>query len=406
VLSIVYTVTPTSVTGSCLGVSYTITVPIQSEPVGNNASPAAICSDAAVNYNLQTNVNTLPGNSQASTFSWLAADNTNVTGESLSAQNGVTINDVLVNVSGSDQVVVYTVTPTGTNGCVGSTFTVSVTVRSKPTFNNNPSLPAVCGNISFTINPQDNITNGMTANTFAWTGSYPLGLTGGLGSGTGNITETLVNTTAGTLTVTYTIIPTGSNGCVGAAFTITKAITPQPQGNNSVPAAQCSNVSFTFNPQSNITNGLISTFAWVRSLPTGLTQVVGGGGTGSGVITETLRNLTGGVLNAVYTVTPTSAGCTGPSFTITVPVNAEPVGVNTTVASVCSSTGISVDPQLAISNGVASTFSWNRGALPTRLRLPVLQVPVWGLVIRLLFLYRASLLATMQALQRSAVMQE
>jgi len=66
------------------------------------------------------------------TYSWSATDNPNVSGESLGAQTGGTINDVLNNITNANQVVVYTVTPTSSNGCVGNPFLVSVTVRPEP----------------------------------------------------------------------------------------------------------------------------------------------------------------------------------------------------------------------------------------------------------------------------------
>jgi hypothetical protein len=126
-------VTPTGSVNGCPGNSFTIFVKVKSQPVGWNATTST-CSDAALNYNLQTSViNVAPGNSQASDFSWVATANPNVTGESTTAKAGDILNDVLHNVSGSDQSVVYTVTPTGENGCAGSSFTVTVTVRSEPT---------------------------------------------------------------------------------------------------------------------------------------------------------------------------------------------------------------------------------------------------------------------------------
>jgi len=59
------------------------------------------------------------GNSQPATFTWRATSHPDVSGESTSSQSGAFITDVLTNVSGVDQDVVYTVTPTGTNGCAG-----------------------------------------------------------------------------------------------------------------------------------------------------------------------------------------------------------------------------------------------------------------------------------------------
>ncbi|MCA2761988.1 MAG: hypothetical protein IM484_03825, partial [Microcystis sp. M151S2] len=364
-VNVVYTITPTSVTGSCLGVSYTITVPIQSEPVGNNASPAAICSDAGVNYNLQTNVNTLPGNSQASTFSWLAADNTNVTGESLSAQNGVTISDVLVNVSGSDQVVVYTVTPTGTNGCVGSAFTVSVTVKSKPV-GISTTTSTFCSGVAFNIVPT--ISNGMSA-SFTWTATYQSGLTGGSGSGTGNLTETLINASSSPKNAIYTLLPTGlpliSNGCIGVPFTVTIPIDPISVG-IAQSVVRCSD---------EITNVLITTTG--SSAPAssfnisvnsnGLTQV---GGTDSNgtlksnteIQSDAWLNTSSLPVNVVYTITPISSfgSCLGNSFDIIANIKPRPVGINQTItqcSDVATNYNLIVNVAL-LGNNVGSTFLW------------------------------------------------
>ena len=94
---------------------------MKSEPVGG-AGTTSICSDNALSYNLQTANIDVYGNGQASTFSWIAANNPNVTGESTTAQSGGIITDNINNVSGVNQNVIYTVTPTGTNGCVGVPF--------------------------------------------------------------------------------------------------------------------------------------------------------------------------------------------------------------------------------------------------------------------------------------------
>jgi hypothetical protein len=105
-----------------------------------------------LNYTLGNQPSTPSGNNNPNetnvgpSFSWVAADNGSVTGESTSAKTGNTINDKLINTTGSDQTVVYTVTPTGGNGCVGATFTVTVTVKPEPTFDNGGT--EICSNVT------------------------------------------------------------------------------------------------------------------------------------------------------------------------------------------------------------------------------------------------------------------
>lgn len=109
----------------CPASTSTTNVSIAPLPSMTSPATASICGGNAVGLNLVA--------SPASTFQWVASPNGQVSGESLSAQSGSQITDVLVNTSGSDQVVVYTVTPTSTaNSCVGASQTVSVTVLALP----------------------------------------------------------------------------------------------------------------------------------------------------------------------------------------------------------------------------------------------------------------------------------
>ncbi len=228
--------------------------------------------------------------------------------------------------------------------CASPSRNLSVTVQALPAGNSNTKA-SVCPSVAFSFNPQGDITNGV-ASTFAWTAAYPAGLTGGAANGTGNVTGTLGNVTGGTLNAVYTVVPTSvTASCAGPSFTITVPVKSRPVGNNSTTAAQCSSVAFSFNPQGNITNGMASTFAWTAAYPAGLT---GGAANGTGNVAGTLNNVTGGTLNAVYTVTPTSVSCAGPTFTITVPVRSKPAGNNSTEASLCSGSAFSFNPQSII----------------------------------------------------------
>jgi len=363
----VYTVTPTATTGSCVGASFTITVPVNPQPVGANSAKAAQCSNVAFSFDPQGDIT----NGVASSFTWTAiydAGSGQLTG---GAGSGIgLIAETLINVSGSTRNAVYTVTPRSTAGlCFGATYVITVPIRSEPV-----GLPvtkaAQCSGVAFSFNPQTDITNGV-ASTFAWTAVYDGGsgnLTGGAGSGTGLLAETLTNITGGTLNVVYTVTPTSTAGpCLGAAFTVTVPITSQPVGANSMKAAQCSNVAFSFNPQADITNGVTSTFSWTAVYDGGSGNLTGGAGSGTGNVAETLVNLSAIQRSAVYTVTPTSSvgSCAGPTFTITVPVNPQPVGANITRAAQCSNVAFSLSPD-NISNGLGgtSTYAWSRNALP------------------------------------------
>src|SRR5262249_35418712 len=123
--TVVYTITPKS-SNNCLGDPFHVSVLVHPEPKGG-ADVAATCSDVALSYNLMNNITTRGNNlTTGTTFTWSAASNTNVGGESTSDQSGSTINDVLNNITNVDQVVIYTVKPK-TNSCDGDPFVITVT---------------------------------------------------------------------------------------------------------------------------------------------------------------------------------------------------------------------------------------------------------------------------------------
>ncbi len=120
-----YTITLTSKAGACLNLKpQTIDVTVNPEPVLTNTSTAEICSGSALNIALTSSV--------ASSFSWIAADNNNTSGETYASpkQTNV-INDVLVNNSSVPQVVKYTVfLISKTGACINlKPQTIDVTVN-------------------------------------------------------------------------------------------------------------------------------------------------------------------------------------------------------------------------------------------------------------------------------------
>jgi gliding motility-associated-like protein len=372
-LTVTYTVVPVSSTG-CLGDPKIITLTIGPKPVGAN-DVATICSDATVSYNLQNNVNTL-GNSFASNFSWLAASNGSVTGESTSAQPGSIITDALNNVTNANQIVVYTVTPTGSNGCVGSTFTISVTVRPEPVGKDDSS--SANSDVIVNYNLQNNVNtlgNNLPAN-FSWVAASNGNVGGESTTPQSNplINDILNNVTNANQIIVYTVTPTGTNGCLGNPFTITITVLPEPVGVNDAVTINSSNsttsIPVNYNLQNNVNsvgNGVPSTFSWVAA-PNPLVTGQSTTPQSSGTITDALQNSTGVDQVVVYTVTPTGTnGVVGNPFTITVTIRSRPVGANDAKA-VCSDivVGYSLQNNLnTLGNGQTATFSWFAAANPT-----------------------------------------
>ncbi|WP_339703600.1 PKD-like domain-containing protein [Algoriphagus aquimarinus] len=240
------------------------------------------------------------------------------------------------------------------------TRTGSVTVNPKPFITNMTST--VCNGDAFTATPT-NGTNGVVppGTTYSWNApTVTGGLTGGAaGSGASNISGTLTNPTNTAQTATYTVTPlTGS--CTGNTFTVIVTVSPKPAISNMTNTV-CSGDAFNTTP-TNGTNGVVppgTTYSWLAPVVTG--GITGGaGGTTASNISGTLTNPTNLAQTAIYTVTPITGICTGPTFTVTVTVNPKPAITNMTRA-VCSGDPFTVTPDNG-TNGVVpagTTYSWS-----------------------------------------------
>ncbi len=368
-VGVIYTIAPVSQQG-CTGAAENVTFTVQSEPKGTNAT-LSTCSDVALNYNIQNlNINQAPpnGNSQPSTFTWVAADNPNVTGESTTSQSTGVINNVLNNVSGSDQIVTYTVVPTGTNGCAGNSFTVTVTVKSEPK-GSDVTIPA-CSDVAVGYNLQTSNINVAPGNsqlsTFSWIAAANPNVTGeSTTAQTGNtISDIIHNVTGSNQTVIYTVTPTGTNGCVGNSFLVTVTVGSEPTGGAGTTNA-CSDNALGYNLQTaNINvlgNGQASNFSWVAAANPNVTGESTSAQSG-GIINDNINNVSGSDQLVVYTVTPTGTnGCVGNSFQVTATIRSEPLGAHDDLL-ICSDVALNYNLQTAnintLGNGQASTFSW------------------------------------------------
>ncbi len=121
------------------------------------------------------------------------------------------------NVTGTDQTVTYTITPTSAAGCVGNSFSATVIVRSEPVGVATPATQTVCSDAAITTIVLST-SNSMAGTTYAWTRDNTVGVTGTGSAGSGDISGTPNNVTGTDQTVTYTITPTSAAGCVGNSF--------------------------------------------------------------------------------------------------------------------------------------------------------------------------------------------
>lgn len=374
-----YTVTPTSgAAGSCVGASFTVTVTVNPKPAIPNQTPA-ICSGSAFTVSpsdgLPTAATIVPS---GTTYTWPAPAVTGgVTGSSAQLTGVTSISQTLTNPTNTVQTVTYTVTPTSgaAGSCVGSTFTVTVTVNPQPVIPNQTAT--ICSGNAFTINPINGSPTAATivpsGTTYSW--AVPIvtgGVTGGSAqSGQASISQTLTNPTNTVQTATYTVTPTSgaAGSCVGATFTITVTVNPKPVIPSQTTAI-CSGASFSITPVDGIPSSATivpagTTYTWTAPVVTG--GVTGSSAQAVGVasISQTLTNPTNAVQTVTYTVTPTSGAagaCVGATFTVTVTVNPKPSIPNQSPA-ICSGTAFSVSPTDGVPTAATivptnTTYTW------------------------------------------------
>ena len=225
-----YTVTPTSFPYGCVGPDSTVTVQVQPDVILSMNQTMEICSDSPVNAILTSNI--------PSTFSWfVSVDNPSVSGESILPSSNWLINDVLVNNSTTNQVVVYSVSPVSILGqCPGLAQPLVVTVK-PPIELLNPDTLTICSGQNTNIN--------LVANTnvqFNWYASPSLNVTGETDTVVSSdyINDLLLNQTNAIETVTYNVIGTSTaNGCSSPVLPLYVVVNPIPDVLNVNPITIC-----------------------------------------------------------------------------------------------------------------------------------------------------------------------
>jgi hypothetical protein len=333
-----------TVTGTTSGCSTTATqtITVNPAPIMNNSTTATICSGSAVNIPL---ISTVP-----STYTWLATDNTNITGESTSAQTTSTLNNTLVNTSTSVQTVTYTITPTSTTGsCVGTPQTVTVTINPAPVMSSS-NTKTICSGETVNV-----LFTSPVPSTYTWIATDNSNTTGeSTTNQTGNtLNNTLINDTTTAQITTYTVTPTSTTGsCVGTPQTLTITTNPAPIMNSGNTTTICSGGSINIS----LTSNFPSTYTWVA---TDNLNTNGESTTiqNSDSINNTITNNTSLPQSVYYTITPTSitGNCIGLSQTHIATVNPKPIMNSSSTTTVCSGN----DAIIALSSNIPSTYNWS-----------------------------------------------
>jgi hypothetical protein len=354
-LTATYTVTPTSGTaGNCAGNPFTIIVYVNPEPFMINITPE-ICSGATFSISPTNGAgNIVPA---GTTYSWGAPAVTGgLTGGS--AQTGqATISQTLTNPTNLPQTATYNITA-NSGSCVGSTFTMTITVNPKPTVAGSIASQNVCTGSAIAPIVFSNPNNVPGLSSYNWTRDNT-NITG-LETGTApSISGVLTNVTGVPQTTVFTIYATSEEGCVSIANTVSVTVDPI-----ALPAATPNTQSLCSGGNASIafttTNGVpATTFTWSRDKTT---EVTGLPASGSGNIPITaLTNTTSVVQTVTFTVIAVANSCNTASTTATITISPQPILAATPLTqTVCSGLAFT---NIAITNPnslPATTFSWTR----------------------------------------------
>ncbi len=181
--------------------SNVVIVTVNPIPTMTSSNSVATCSGVVVNFPLTSNT-------IGTAFSWVASNNLQIIGESLSAVSSSNISDVLINNTAGASNVAYTISPSFTSGgvtCTGPSQLVSVTVNILPTSAISVSGPTTfCSGNSVTLT-----TNSGTGFSYQWKNNGV------------NIPSATSQSYIATVSGNYTVLVTNNNGCsVTSAATI------------------------------------------------------------------------------------------------------------------------------------------------------------------------------------------
>ena len=336
-------------TGSnpCPAASGTITITVETAPSIVNTT-LVICSGQTINYQPSVNApNIVPVNTQ---MTWVVTPNASILGASnqvgLPSPN---ISQTLVNTSNAPSTMVYTITPIVPSAlnCIGTPFTLSVTVLPQPTVN-----PIALINVCALLPVNVNFTG--VATSYSWTNSNT---TIGLGStGTGNISFTAQNPNQNTETSTVQVTPSFTASgltCIGnpSSFQISSIPSPvvNPVGNQLLCVGALVNpINFSSTPAG-------STFAWTNSQPG-----IGLAANGTGSTTSfNAQNGNNSLLQGSISVIATNSGCFGPALNFTIGVVPVASITNATVQqTLCSGVSSAAVNWSSSVTGFPTTYAW------------------------------------------------
>ncbi|NTW32338.1 MAG: hypothetical protein HGB12_06900 [Bacteroidetes bacterium] len=204
--SVQYIVTPTSITGSCVGATFTITVTVNPTPTVTNTPLAqTICTGG------NTTLVAISSNAGGSTFTWTASASEGISGFTASGSTTLPV-QTIINPGSTAGTVTYAITPTA-NTCVGEVTNYITTVNPLPTTVTASASPnPICSGTTLDL-------TGSATGTTTWSWTGPNSFTSSLQN------PTITNFNSAGIGV-YTL--TASNACGSGTAANTNSVSIKP----------------------------------------------------------------------------------------------------------------------------------------------------------------------------------
>jgi len=258
---LVYTVVPFM--GTCGGDPFDVTVTVHPEPTFSNLD-TMFCSGETFSIAL--------GDLQTDAASILEYYYTiNAPGDAPTDTTSGTITGTINNVTATDTVLTYEVTPITADTCSGDPFTVTVTIKPEPVLV--ATMDTVCSGSSLAYS-FEYATVSITADSFDIISITDGGLTnnaatpaavGRVADASSISGDAWSNTGTAAVNVVYNVAPVSADGCVGDAVNITVRVDPTTTVEAGSPYTLCSNYDLTLSELGASISGGTTSGTWTTS---------------------------------------------------------------------------------------------------------------------------------------------
>lgn len=331
--------------GSCISFTpFDLVVTVNPTPTLSLAKDTiTVCSGSAPSL---LSLSPLPSNVR---FNWttpILSPAGSISGTGAVAQNNqVTFAPILNNLRTTTSYADFSVIPSTTLNCQGSS--VRVVVKVNPVANITTQNVSICSGESFNATP-----NPVPSGTI-YTWSSPTLSTGvGLIMGSQNTNPSGDTSIFGKLSYTgvdaggqaeFTIVPQSAN-CTGSPFTLIATVKPLPVV-TTASLIVCSGAQFSTSPTTNLDPAIPTYYTWDLPVISPANALQGASANTSPVqgITQTLNDVSGNISQATYNVIPISQGCMGKPFSFVATVNPTPLITNKDT-TICPGNPFSLNP--------------------------------------------------------------